>query len=179
MSGSSTGQRGTAGADGTPECGRPSRGVASHSVGTIPDGLYIEDLRAAHAAALELARETPVLTAKSLSERLGGTIALKAENLQRTGSFKLRGALNKLATLPPGTTGVVGGSAGNHGQSLAYAARARGVACTIHMPARAAVSKVAAVRAFGGEVILDGESVDDCVATARAGAEEGGRVFVH
>ena len=135
----------------------------------------------AHRAALELARETPVLTARSLSERLGGTIALKAENLQRTGSFKLRGALTKLdcARSRCGRGGVVAGSAGNHGQSLAYAARARGVPCLVHMPASASVSKCAAVRAFGGEVVLAGAAVDDCVKSARAVAEERGMTFVH
>ena len=104
---------------------------------------------------------------------------VKAENLQRTGSFKLRGALAKLATLDDGTRGVVAGSAGNHAQALAYAARARGIPCTVHMPAGAAISKIAAVRAFGAHVEQGGETVDDCVERARADAEEHGWVFVH
>jgi threonine dehydratase len=126
----------------------------------------------------DLVRRTPVLTSRSLGEECGGTILLKAENLQRTGSFKLRGALAKLGALEPGS-GVVAGSAGNHAQSLAYAARARGLHCEVFMPADASVSKVAAVRGFGGEVRLGGESVDACVALARERAEQTGATFVH
>jgi threonine dehydratase len=82
----------------------------------------------AHRVVSTLARHTPVLSSHSLSERRGGRVLLKAENLQRTGSFKLRGAVHKISRLgqPPG---VVAGSAGNHGQSLAYAARAQGIPC--------------------------------------------------
>src|SRR5262249_42857023 len=132
------------------------KGRSVSLVVTTPDGLDIESLRRAHAAALQIVRETPVLTARSLSERLGGRLGVKAEKLQRTGSFKLRGAFTKLASLPDDVAarGVVAASAGNHGQSLAYAARARGVPCVVHMPESASVSKCAAVRAFGGEVVL-------------------------
>jgi threonine dehydratase len=126
----------------------------------------------------DLVRRTPVLTSRSLGEECGGTVLLKAENLQRTGSFKLRGALAKLGALEPGS-GVVAGSAGNHAQSLAYAARARGLHCEVFMPVDASVSKVAAVRGFGGEVQLGGESVDACVARAKERAEETGATFVH
>jgi threonine dehydratase len=103
---------------------------------------------------------------------------LKAENLQRTGSFKLRGALHKISTLGQ-PVGVVAGSAGNHGQSLAYAARARGIPCEVFMPREASVAKVAAVEAFGGKVTLGGDSVDACVAAARERAAETGAAFVH
>jgi threonine dehydratase len=125
-----------------------------------------------------LARETPLLSSRSLSDGCGGHVLLKAENLQRTGSFKLRGALHKISRLdhPPG---VVAGSAGNHGQSLAYAARARAIPCQVFMPREAPVAKVAAVQAFGGEVILGGDSVDECVAAALERAAETGAVFVH
>ena len=125
-----------------------------------------------------LARHTPVLSSHSLSEKCGGRVLLKAENLQRTGSFKLRGAVHKISRLgqPPG---VVAGSAGNHGQSLAYAARAQGIPCEVFMPREAPVAKVAAVEAFGGVVHLGGDSVDECVAAARARAQESGAGFVH
>jgi threonine dehydratase len=132
----------------------------------------------ARAVISELARETPVLVSGTLTERCGGRVVLKAENLQRTGSFKLRGALNRVAGLPAGS-GVVAGSAGNHAQALAYAASARGLACEVFMPAEAAVAKVAAVQAYGGKVTLGGDSVDDCVVAARARALETGAVFVH
>jgi threonine dehydratase len=125
-----------------------------------------------------LARHTPVLTSHSLSERCGGRLLLKAENLQRTGSFKLRGAVHKISRLTD-ATGVVAGSAGNHGQSLAYAARAEGIPCEVFMPREAPVAKVAAVEAFGGIVHLEGDSVDACVAAARARAQESGAGFVH
>ncbi|MGH2849552.1 MAG: threonine ammonia-lyase, partial [Solirubrobacteraceae bacterium] len=126
----------------------------------------------------EHARETPVIVSGTLRERCGGRVLLKAENLQRTGSFKLRGALNRLASLD-GATGVVAGSAGNHGQALAYAASARGVRCEVFMPSEAAVAKVAAVQAYGGVVTLVGEGVEDCVAAAIERAAETGAVFVH
>ena len=136
-------------------------------------------IESARHASSEFVRHTPILTAASVSERCGGTVRLKAENLQRTGSFKLRGALAKLRALGPGISGVVAGSAGNHAQSLAYAARAHGVRCEVFMPVDAAVSKVAAVRAFGAEVHQAGTSVGDCVALAQARAVERGLAFVH
>jgi threonine dehydratase len=105
-------------------------------------------------------------------------VLLKAENLQRTGSFKLRGAANKLAALGE-VAGVVAGSAGNHAQALAYAARANQVPCQVFMPREAAVAKVAAVEAYGGSVVLGGDSVDECVAAARARADDNGAAFVH
>ena len=138
----------------------------------------IDAVRRARAAAAGLVRHTPVLSSRSLSDVAGGSVVLKAENLQRTGSFKLRGALARLDHHLP-AAGVVGGSAGNHGQSLAYAARSHGVPCEVFMPAEAAVAKVAAVRGFGGTVHDGGASVDDCVAAARAHAETTGALFVH
>src|SRR5919109_189151 len=101
----------------------------------IRDGwLGTSAVRAARSRIQDVTRHTPVLTSRSLSEECGGTVVLKAENLQRTGSFKLRGALAKLVGLR-GARGVVAGSAGNHAQSLAYAARARRLACELFMPA--------------------------------------------
>jgi threonine dehydratase len=144
----------------------------------VAERLARGDAEVARAAVRDLARHTPVLTSRSLSEQCGGRILLKAESLQRTGSFKLRGTLTKLASLEH-PTGVVAGSAGNHAQSLAYAARARGVACEVFMPEEASVAKVSAVRGFGGQVRLQGQSVDDCVAAARERAAETGAVFVH
>jgi threonine dehydratase len=157
--------------------------MAAHAPSTSPPDLVEARLRAgdaaaARAAAADLVRHTPVLTSRSLSDQCGGRILLKAENLQRTGSFKLRGGLSKLSALP-GATAVVAGSAGNHAQSLAYAARARGLQCEVYMPRDASVSKVAAVRGFGGTVHLHGDSVDSCVERAREHAAETGAEFVH
>jgi threonine dehydratase len=144
----------------------------------LPDELDFAALERAHSLSAETVVRTPVLTAGSLSARLGGRLALKAENLQRTGSFKLRGALNKLRSCGS-VTGVVAGSAGNHAQSLAYAARTFDVPCEVFMPVDASVGKLAAVRAFGATVHQRGGSVDECVELARARAEEGGLLFVH
>jgi threonine dehydratase len=136
------------------------------------------DARAARNVVSKVARHTPLLTTRSLSDRCGGHIVLKAESLQRTGSFKLRGAIHKISRLGE-VSGVVAGSAGNHGQSLAYAARAQGIPCEVFMPDEAPVAKVAAVEAFGGIVHLGGDSVDACVALARSRAAEAGFGFVH
>ncbi|HEY2716239.1 MAG TPA: pyridoxal-phosphate dependent enzyme, partial [Solirubrobacterales bacterium] len=144
----------------------------------LPDELALEQLRRAHQLSAEAVVRTPVLTAGSLSERLGAPIALKAENLQRTGSFKLRGALNKLRS-SHGAAGVVAGSAGNHAQSLAYAARRAGLPCEVFMPADASVGKMAAVRAFGAEVHPEAVSVDECVELAKAHALRTGLLFAH
>jgi threonine dehydratase len=149
------------------------------AAGSPPPELAIARLQEARDASSDLVRHTPVLTAASLSQRCGGKVQLKAENLQRTGSFKLRGALNKVRAVGGDVAGVVAGSAGNHGQALAYAARAGGLRCVVFMPVDASVSKVEAVRAFGAEVHRAGESVDDCVALARAHADEEDLAFVH
>jgi threonine dehydratase len=148
--------------------------------------LGVDAVRDARERTRDLVRHTPVLTSRSLSDGCGGTVLLKAENLQRTGSFKLRGALAKvdrIASAHAGRAGahagVVAGSAGNHAQSLAYAARARGLECEVFMPAEASLAKVAAVRGFGGTVRLGGDSVDECVALARERGLESGAVFVH
>lgn len=142
-----------------------------------------ERVAAVHAASAAVVRRTPMLTSASVSERCGGTIAFKAECLQRTGSFKLRGALGKLRAITDDASarsnGVVAGSAGNHAQSLAYAARHCGVPCEVFMPVDAAVSKLAAVRAFGATVYQRGSSVDECVGYARERAERAGLTFVH
>ncbi len=144
----------------------------------LPSELAYSALERAHRESAGTVTRTPLLSAGSLSSRYGGRLVLKAENLQRTGSFKLRGALSKLRAVGS-APGVVAGSAGNHAQSLAYAARASGIRCEVFMPLDAAVGKLAAVRAFGATVHQRGETVDECVALARARAEEAGFVFVH
>jgi threonine dehydratase len=152
--------------------------ASAHDAELVVGRLARGDAQAARGVVEGLARHTPVLSSRSLSERCGGQILLKAENLQRTGSFKLRGAVHKISQLdrPPG---VVAGSAGNHGQSLAYAARAQQIPCEVFMPLEASVAKVTAVEAFGGVVKLGGDSVDSCVAAARERAAETGAAFVH
>jgi threonine dehydratase len=140
-----------------------------------------DDIRRAAAAALGLVRETPVLSSQTLADRTGAKVALKAENLQRTGSFKLRGALAKIASLDDleCAHGVVAGSAGNHAQAVAYAARARGIHCEVFMPETAPIAKVEAAASLGAEVRLVGMTVDDSLAAAHRRADDGGLAFVH
>jgi threonine dehydratase len=143
-------------------------------------GIERADIDRARAAGEGHVRHTPVLTSRTLGDRCGGEIVLKAENLQRTGSFKLRGALAKIAALGEDCqAGVVAGSAGNHAQSVAYAARARGVPCEVFMPSDASIAKTDSAAGLGATVhVVDG-SVDDCVAKAQERAQEGGLAFVH
>src|SRR5262245_15175637 len=145
----------------------------------MTDTVSLAEITRARERVADVARDTQVIESRDRSTPTRGTIALKAQNLQRTRSFKVRGALNKIATLDPSVTGVVTGSAGNHGQSLAYAARARSLTATIFMPERAALAKVAAAEESGAEIRLSGDLVDDCVTEARAYAEAEGLAFVH
>ncbi len=139
-----------------------------------------DDVRRARQAVEGVARHTPVLPSATLSEHSGAEVVLKAENLQRTGAFKVRGALAKLAALGDGCArGVVLGSAGNHAQGVAWAARERGVPCVVFMPAGASIQKAEGAAELGADVRLAGDTVDDAVAAARAHADEYGLAFVH
>jgi threonine dehydratase len=160
--------------------GGPSGGSAAGQ-GVRADGaVSLEDIRRAVRAGAGIVRETPVLSSGTLTARAGATVAFKAENLQRTGSFKLRGALAKVASLGDAcAAGVVTASAGNHAQAVAYAARARGVPCEVFMPEAASIAKVEAASALGATVYLAGEIVDESLALARKRAAESGLTFVH
>ena len=145
-----------------------------------PAPLSADDIRRAAAAGVGVIRETPLLSSRTLAERTGVTVALKAENLQRTGSFKIRGALAKIASLGDACeSGVVCASAGNHAQAVAYAARERGVSCDVFMPESAPIAKAEATMALGARVRLMGESVDESLCAARDYAHAGGHAFVH
>lgn len=145
-------------------------------------GVDLAAIRRAAAAGAGVVRQTPVLSSRTLGARAGGTVALKAENLQRTGSFKLRGAMAKLDALGEEScaAGVVAASAGNHAQAVAYAARARGVRCEVFIPDDAPIAKAEAAAGLGAEIHHVTGTVDDCVAAARARADEAdGPAFVH
>jgi threonine dehydratase len=149
-------------------------------VGATPETVSLADVHHAREVMGDVVRRTPVLVSATLSERVGGDILLKAESLQRTGSFKIRGALAKLDAL--GDTianGVVCASAGNHAQAVAAAARARGVSCEVLMPHGAPITKVEGAEALGAHVILHGDSVDDCLVAAPERAAERNEAFVH
>ena len=138
----------------------------------------LDDIHRAAEASAGIVRETPVLSSRTLAGRTGVAASLKAENLQRTGSFKLRGALAKMTTLAD-CTGVVTASAGNHAQAVAYAARERGLRCEVFMPASAPIAKAEATTSMGAEVYLEGESVDEALAAAQARAAASGLAFMH
>ena len=144
------------------------------------DPISLGSVQAARQAGLGVVKRTPVTESAALSEMCGGQVVLKAENLQRTGSFKIRGAMSKIADLgDAASAGVVAGSAGNHAQSLAFAARHRGVPCRIYVPAGASLSKMEAVRSYGAELSEGGDTLTDAVALARSHAESTGMNFCH
>ena len=145
---------------------------------TAPGRKEIEEAQ----ARLEgIARVTPVYTTETLSRIIGREVSLKAENLQRTGSFKIRGAVNKIATLSEAErrAGVVAASAGNHGQAVAWAAREAGVKATIFMPQDAPMAKVEPTKNYGGKAELVGATFEDALGAALEYSESSGATFVH
>ena len=128
-----------------------------------------------------VARVTPVFPSETLSRLAGRPVSLKAENLQRTGSFKIRGAYTKLSSLEPErlAAGVVAASAGNHGQAVAWAARELGAPARIFMPQDSPMAKVDATRNYGAEVELTGLAFEETLEEAAAYVEEAGAAFVH
>jgi len=141
----------------------------------IRTGPTLADIEAARERIGALARVTPVYSSETLSRRCGRPVVFKAENLQRTGSFKIRGAVNKIATLTDEerAAGVVTASAGNHGQAVALAAREARVAATVFMPQDAPMAKVDATRSYGAEVVLVGEGFDEADLAAQERVEAG------
>jgi threonine dehydratase len=141
----------------------------------------IADVDAARERLAGVARETPLYPTETFSRLSGRQVFLKAENLQRTGSFKIRGAYNTIATL--GETerqaGVVAASAGNHGQAVAWAAREAGIPATIFMPEDAPMAKVEATRSYGGRTELSGGDFEEAVAAAQTYVESSGATLVH
>jgi threonine dehydratase len=140
-----------------------------------------EDVLAARELLRPVVRQTPLLESSALSELIGGLVLLKCENLQRAGSFKVRGAYVRIARLTAAerARGVVAASAGNHAQGVALAAAALGAHATVVMPAAAPLPKIAATRSYGAEVILHGATVEDALALARQVADETGSIFIH
>jgi threonine dehydratase len=149
--------------------------AATETAPTLPD------IEAARSRLDGVARVTPVYRSETLSQLFGREVHLKAENLQRTGSFKIRGAYNRISALSAEerTAGVVAASAGNHGQAVAWAAREVGSHARIYMPQDAPMTKVDATRHYGAEVVLAGSALEDCLAEASRYVEEHGATFVH
>ncbi|WP_424014074.1 threonine ammonia-lyase [Halorubrum xinjiangense] len=143
--------------------------------------LTLADIREARERVSGVARHTPLERSRSFSEMSGADLHLKLENFQRTGAFKIRGAMNRIQTLSDAEreAGVVTASAGNHAQGVALAASRAGVDATVVMPKFAPVSKVKATRGYGASVRLEGVDYDEAQAYAHQLEREEGRTYVH
>jgi threonine dehydratase len=141
----------------------------------------LSDVEEARARLDGVARVTPVYGSETLSKKVGRPVSLKVENLQRTGSFKIRGAVNKIATLSDRErrAGVVAASAGNHGQAVAWAAREAGIKATIFMPQDAPMAKVEPTKNYGAQAVLQGADFEEALAAALAFVESKGATFIH
>jgi threonine dehydratase len=148
---------------------------------SIPPLVQSDDVVAARELLRDVISLTPVLHSRVLSEILGGPVYLKCENLQRTGSFKVRGAYVRIARLSDAerSRGVVAASAGNHAQGVAFAAGILGAKATVVMPESAPLPKVEATQGYGADVILHGHNVEDALDEALRFAERTGSVFIH
>jgi threonine dehydratase len=147
---------------------------------TLEESVTARDVERAARRVSDLIRETPVLSAGEISRRVGAEVTLKAESLQRTGSFKLRGAGHKLSRLANSElrAGVVAASAGNHAQAVAVAARRRGAEADLFIPVGAPLAKAAAVRSYGGTVRLIEGSYDEAKEAARQFAADEGKTLI-
>lgn len=147
----------------------------------MSDLVGLSDVRAAAALLDGVAVHTPLRLSRALAARVGGPVLLKCENLQRTGSFKLRGAYVRIARLSTEerAAGVVAASAGNHAQGVALAAQLLGIRAKVYMPHGAPMPKISATKGYGAEVELHGQTVDDCLVAAHAWAALTGAVLIH
>ena len=141
----------------------------------------LADIRQARAELEGISIYTPLEGARWLSEHLGAQVWLKAENLQRTGSFKIRGAYVRIKNLSDEekARGVVAASAGNHAQGVALAAKMLGIQATVYMPEGAPIPKLNATRGYGAEVRFHGQFLDESLVEARKFADETGAVLIH
>jgi threonine dehydratase len=146
---------------------------------TLP--VTLEDVEAAGRLLRGVVRRTPVVRSRALSDRLGGPVHLKCENLQRAGSFKIRGAYTRMFRLSDEekARGVVAASAGNHAQGVALAARLLGLPARVYMPLGAPLPKLDATRGYGAEVVLTGTTIDECLLRALEWEAESGAVLIH
>ena len=141
----------------------------------------LADIQEARERLRGIAEETPIYLSETFSRRVGREVRLKAENLQRTGAFKVRGAVNKLTMLSPEerAAGVVAASAGNHGQAVAWAARQLGIRATIFVPVTAPMAKIDACRNYGAATEMAGEDFEDALDAAIAHVDQTGGTFIH
>lgn len=141
----------------------------------------LEDVKKAEEVLKPIVKKTPLQESKKLSEKTGANVYYKCENLQKTGSFKIRGACNKIANLTDEekSHGVIASSAGNHAQGVALGAQMTGIKATIAMPETAPLAKVTATKSYGAEVVLNGAVYDDAYAKAVEIQKETGATFLH
>jgi|UniRef100_A0AAU3I4Q8 threonine dehydratase len=153
----------------------------SYSTADSFPSVTLDDVRGAQKMLTGVARVTAMEGSRYLTQLVGAPVQFKCENLQRTGSFKLRGAYVRIAGLLPEerAAGVVAASAGNHAQGVALASSLLGVRSTVFMPNGAPLPKVAATRDYGAEVRLHGQVVDETLAAAQEYAQRTGAVFIH
>ncbi|GAA4357203.1 threonine ammonia-lyase [Angustibacter luteus] len=143
--------------------------------------MTLDDVRAAREVLEGVVRPTPLEFSRALSDRVGGPVFMKCENLQRAGSFKIRGAYNRIARLSDEekARGVVAASAGNHAQGVALAAQLLGLRSTVFMPTVAPIPKLLATKGYGAHIELVGLTVDDALVAARRFEQETGAVLIH
>ncbi|MBQ6630771.1 MAG: threonine ammonia-lyase [Romboutsia sp.] len=141
----------------------------------------LQDIKNAKETIKDIVKQTDILESAKLSSMTGANVFYKCENLQKTGSFKLRGACNKIANLSDKekSNGVIASSAGNHAQGVALGAKMTGIKATIVMPATAPLAKVTATKGYGAEVVLNGLVYDDAYAKAVELQKETGATFLH
>lgn len=149
------------------------------SVSTIPT-VTLDDVLAAREVLADVVAPTPMEFSQALTDRTGLPVHLKCENLQRAGSFKIRGAYTRMSRLTQEQRrrGVVAASAGNHAQGVALAARLLGIEATVYMPIGASMPKLAATRGYGATVVQTGQTLDDCIEVARQHETDRGAVFI-
>lgn len=154
--------------------------TATESTRTPFAGPSLDEIEAARAIVSVVAQPTPIETSRYLTDVVGAPVILKCENLQRTGSYKIRGAYHRLSklTAEERERGVVAASAGNHAQGVAFAARELGIHATIFMPVGVAIPKFQATRAYGADVVLSGSIVDETLRAAADFAAETGAVLI-
>src|SRR5918996_5925405 len=143
--------------------------------------ISIDEIEAARARLKGVAVPTPVDRSRALSQLCGGEVFIKCENLQRTGSFKIRGAYNRISRLTDDqrAAGVVAASAGNHAQGVALAAALLDVPSTVYMPVGATLPKIEATKRYGADVVLEGKDIGEALDAATNWGNETGNTFVH
>jgi threonine dehydratase len=155
--------------------------TTERSVADAPVAVTLADIETARGLIREVAIETPMEQSRWLSALVGGPVWLKCENLQRTGSFKIRGAYVRISrlTAEERARGVVAASAGNHAQGVALAAQLLGIRSTVYMPEGAPIPKEKATRGYGADVVFEGTTLEEALVGARRFADETGAVLIH